>query len=170
MIWIFLLLALLLSSVAIASLSLIVWVPTRKKDLPRILALADLKPGERFIDLGCGTGTVSHFVASKSSSAVTGIELALPFFLWCKARNCFSRRDNLSYVWGSLFKLDLREFDVVYVFGIPDKLKDKLKPKLEQELRPGSRVISYAFAIEGWIPAQISKPTPDSVSIYSYLR
>jgi SAM-dependent methyltransferase len=168
--WIILLLFISLISVAVASFSLIVWVPTRKRDLPRLLALASLQQDESFIDLGCGTGTVSHFIASKTKAAVTGIELALPFYFWCKLRQAASRLKNLHYLWGSLFALDLGTFDVIYVFGIPDKLKDKLKPKLERELKPGARVISYAFAIEGWTPSRISKPDPGNVSIYVYVR
>lgn len=170
MAWIIFLLLLCLSSVAAASLSLIVWVPTRKNDLPRILDLANLRPGERFIDLGCGTGTVARFIAAKSAAAATGIELALPFYFWCRASQLFDKNRNLRYVWGSLFRMNLKKFDVVYVFGIPDKLQSKLKPKLEQELKIGTRVISYAFAIKGWTPARISKPDPASASIYLYIR
>jgi precorrin-6B methylase 2 len=167
---IFIFLAAVLLSVAAASFSLIVWVPTRKKDLSRILALARLQPGENFIDLGCGTGTVSHFLAAETQADIYGIELALPFYFWCRLRQAFSARHSLKYLWGSLFSLDLEKFEVIYVFGIPDRLKDKLRPKLERELKPGARVISYVFAIDGWIPSRIDRPDPQSVPIYLYTR
>ena len=49
-----------------------------------------------------------------------------------------------------------------------EQLKAKLKYKLEKELKPGTRVISYAFPIEGWQPKLISKPKPTEVTIYLY--
>ncbi|NTW22564.1 hypothetical protein HGA34_03425 [Candidatus Falkowbacteria bacterium] len=171
MIWfIFFLIFIPLLSVAAASLSLIVWVPTRKHDLPRILELAELKPGDRFIDLGCGTGTVPRYAAANCQADIYGIELALPFYFWCLTTQFFGGRRNINYLWGDLFKHSLAGYDVVYVFGIPDKLKSKLRPKLERELKAGARVISYAFAIEGWTPDKISRPEPQKASIYLYKR
>ncbi|NTU98851.1 class I SAM-dependent methyltransferase [Candidatus Falkowbacteria bacterium] len=167
---IFVIILIALLTTAIASLSLIVWVPTRKKDLDRIAAMASLKNGENFIDLGCGTGTVCCHVAKNSEANIFGIELALPFYAIAKIRQLFLNKRSLKIIWGNLFNISLGNFDVIYVFGIPDKLKDKAKPKLERELKPGARVISYVFAIEGWTPARVDKPTPDSASIYLYQR
>ncbi len=171
MIWlIYILIFIPLLSMAIASMSLIVWVPTRKEDLSRVFELANLKPDEKFIDLGCGTGTVPRFIAERSDAIIHGIELAIPLYLWSWLRGLFGKRRNLSYFWGSLFTISLAEYDVIYVFGIPDKLKTRLRPKLERELKPGARVISYAFAINGWDPSEISKPSARKTSIYLYQR
>ena len=48
-----------------------------------------------------------------------------------------------------LWKVDLRNVDVVAVYGLQPIMKD-LGIKLKNELRPGSVVISNVFTIPGW--------------------
>jgi len=158
-----------LAGLAMGGLSLIIWLPTRTKDLARIMRLADLGSADIFYDLGCGDGRVAFYIAGKTGAQVTGLELAWPLYLFCLIRRSFSRRKNPVFRCSDLFKVDLSRADVVYVFGIPDKLASKLKPKLEQGLKPGSKVISYAFAIAGWTPAKIDRPTEQDIPIFLYV-
>lgn len=161
---------LLLISCALGAYSLIAWLPTKKADLARISRLARLRPGETFFDLGAGDGRVAHYLARANPlSRAVGFEIALPFFLIARLRQFFYRGDNLNIRFKNLFSQNLAEAGVVYVFGIPDKLKNKLKPKLERELTPGARVISYVFAIDGWQPAAIDRAGADSPRIYLYV-
>jgi hypothetical protein len=50
---------------------------------------------------------------------------------------------------------------------MPDKLK-KLKDKFQKELKPGARIVSYIFPIEGIKPNIISKPKEKELPIYLY--
>lgn len=163
----FLLLSALIS-LALAAVSLIIWLPTKRRDLDRILRLADLKEGEKFYDLGCGDGKVIFFISQNSPAEVIGLEVAWPLFLVCKIKKLFYRvKPIIKY--RDLYKEDLTDAKVVYIFGIPDKLKNKLKPKLEKELKPGSRVISYVFPIGGWRHKLIDQPRDRDVPIYFYV-
>jgi SAM-dependent methyltransferase len=166
----FALLILCLLSTAYAGWSLIIWVPTRFADLPRILSLANLQKNDIVYDLGCGNGRVALYLAKHSAAEIIGLEIALPFYLLSKARQLMSGQKNLSVRCRNLFKTDLSDASVIYVFGIPEKLADKLRPKLERELEPGSKVISYAFAITGWLPSAVDQPTPRSAQIFIYQR
>ena len=161
-------LLLIIFSLAWAGLSLAPWVPTWRKDLPRILKLANLQPGQTFYDLGCGDGKVVFYVSQNSSGQVIGLEAAWPFYLWCKLKQLIFHHNNLSIRLKNLYKADLKDADVVYVFGTPKKINSKLEPKLKKELKPGSLVISYAFPISNWTAKMVNKPKPDDIDIYLY--
>lgn len=168
---IFLLLVLLaVASMAIAGMSFAPWVPSRHKDMGRIFKLAALRAGEVFYDLGCGNGRIIFYAARNSPAQAIGLELSLPLFLICKIRRLLNGRKNTHFKLKNLFKEDLSRADVVYFFGMPKAIKSKLKDKLERELKKGARVISYAFAVPGWTPAIIDKPSKNDVAIYYYLR
>jgi len=160
-----------LLTVALASLSLAPWVPTRKKDLPRILKLADLQADEIFYDLGCGDGKVVAYLAKNTKAKTIGIELAFPFYLVCKMRQLFYRNKNLKIKFKNLLKKNLSNANVVYLFArSPETLNKGFKQKLEHELKPGARVISYAFPFPGWIPTIVSKPNKNDITIYLYKK
>ncbi len=159
---------LLAGSFMIAAWSMAPWVPAWKKDLPRIFSLAQLQPGETFYDLGCGNGKVVLCAGEMYQAKATGIELALPLYLVCKVRQVMYRNPNIAFRFGNLFSQDISDADVVYVFGMPDKLSARLRKKLEAELKPGTRVVSYVFPIGDLAPIHIDKPNPDDVSIYLY--
>lgn len=52
-----------LVSFAIAGKSMAPWVPTRSKDIQRLLELLHMSPGEKFLEIGSGDGRVSLAVA-----------------------------------------------------------------------------------------------------------
>jgi len=157
-------------SLAFAGWSFAPWVPAFKKDLPRIAKLAKLKPGQKFYELGSGTGSVSFYINKTTGTDVVGLEISLPMYLISKVKQLFYKNPKLKIRFKNLYKQDLSDADVVYFFGIPRTLKDKLRLKLENDLKPGAKVISYAFLIEDWQPEIIDKPGAKDVSIYLYVR
>lgn len=144
------------------------WVPAFKKDLPRVFEVAQLQPGEVFYDLGCGDGRTVVYAAEKFGVEATGVELIFPLFVVCKLRQFFSHSKKIQFKNKNLFHEDLSRADVVYVFGIPGTLANKVKEKFQKELKPGARVVSYVFKIEGLTPEVVSKPNPKDNSIYLY--
>ena len=69
-----------------------------------------------------------------------------------------------------MFKLNLKNADVVFVFGMPKTLAKKFKEKVERECKPGARIISYVFPVEGWTPVVKDRPTDKDMTIYLYQR
>jgi len=162
-------LIILVFPLAIASLSLAPWVPTRKKDLERIKKISSLKPSEIFFELGSGTGGLSFYLSKNCpNSNIIGIELAFPLYLFCKIKKLFYKNKNLKFKLKNIFKTDLSKADAVYFFCKGGNEINKLKEKFEENLKPGTKIISYAFSIPGWQPERIDKPTKKDVSIYLY--
>ncbi len=145
----------MLISMLYAAFSFAPWAPSRSIHVKRALTLAELKPGEYFYDLGCGDGRTVIYATKLFGAKAKGIELAFPMFLIARFRVWLSKAPNANIVFGDLFREDLSNADVIYVYGMPNALEHKLRTKLESECKPGTRIVSFMFEIRGWKPVTI---------------
>ena len=159
-----------LATIVVAYFSFAPWLPSRQKDLPRIFALAGLRKGELFYDLGCGDGKLVFYANQHYGARTIGLELIFPFYLICKIRQILAGNRQVIFKFKNLFHENLSQADVVYIFGTPRTVNGQLKEKLAKELKVGAKVISYAFAINDWQPLKVDKPTEKDVSIYLYQK
>ncbi|KKP33109.1 MAG: hypothetical protein A2312_03715 [Candidatus Staskawiczbacteria bacterium RIFOXYB2_FULL_32_9] len=174
------------------------WVPTRKNDVERFLKLADIKPGQKFYDLGCGDGRLV-IAAAKMGADATGFELSLAQYLHTKINILLSVIPAPARGWSALggkagiqrkmqrpwipnqvgndiikikfqdfWNVNLSDANIVYLF-LMQGVYPKLKTKFEKELKPGTKVIVYAWPIEGWTPIKIDQSS-NSLPIYLYQR
>lgn len=141
------------------------WVPTWKRDLQRMVELADIQPGDRMYDLGCGDGRLVLAAAAQGARAI-GFEVAVLPYLVAKlrARRFGSGQAMIRY--GDFWWADVSDADLVYFFLTP-KANPRMKAKLEQELKPGAKVVAYVWPIEGWKPVAESC-VPGQPSLYLY--
>ncbi len=157
----------LLFSLAYASASGAPWVPTFRGDIDRLKKLLALQDGEKFVELGCGDGRVSMFLATLVASGsdgtkvprncnLVGVELSLLQYLIANIRRVMLRTWNVRFVLANAFQYNLRDADAVYMFLMPETY-EKIRPKLEAELRPGTRVVTYVWPIEGWEPSVVDE-------------
>lgn len=124
------------------------WVPTRQRDMERLIGILEIKPWDRFFEIGCGDGRVSRFVASAFPKAqITWIELAYPMWWIAKLLTIFSRKKNCNIVFWNAFKQDFSQYDCIYVYGMPDKIQKKIIPKFLSEAKVGAKLYSYIFSI-----------------------
>jgi SAM-dependent methyltransferase len=102
----------------------------------------------RFADLGCGDGRLLQRLARRLPKLrAFGIEYApLPWLLARWRSRGLAPRCRIA--WGSLWRLDLGEFDVVYAYLSPVPMAD-LWEKACREMAPGSLFISNSFAVPG---------------------
>lgn len=142
------------------------WLPTKKKDLKRLMKEMDLQPGQRFYELGAGTGTVIVEVA-KSGAHVIGFEIIplLYFIAWIRLRKY---KSTAQMRLKSFLSADLSDADAIYLFGTPEGLKDRLETKLWSECKKGTRIYSYVFQFTVHQPIEISKPSKKDLSLYIY--
>lgn len=144
------------------------FVPTRQRDVERMLRLAEVKPGELVYDLGAGDGRFLLAAARRGARAV-GFEISiLPFLIAC-LRLALGRATAARIELKDFFRQDLSAADVIVCFLTPAAMA-KLGPKFSRELKPGARIVSYAFSLPGWTPAVKDKPTPQTMSVYLYRR
>lgn len=151
----------ILATFAYASVSGAPWVPTWRRDVERFLKLAQLKPGERFYDLGCGDGRLVAAAARAGATAI-GFECSLLPYILARIR-CSSARVHYRDFWN----VDLSDADVVYCFLMP-KVYPKLKEKLERECKPGTRIILYVWPMAGWAVDAVDV-TPRQPKLYRHI-
>lgn len=129
--------------------SLAPWVPVSRKELPRVERLASLKPGDTFVEIGCGDGRVLRYIAKRHPGVqLVGIEISIIFYLLAKLNVFLLFRKYVSVRYGDALKYDLGQADVVYTYSLRDTLNKKLMPKIKSELQSGARLISYMFKID----------------------
>jgi SAM-dependent methyltransferase len=164
------------------------WVPTRKKDVERFLKLAEIKPGQKFYDLGCGDGRLV-ITATKAGANAIGFELSLAQYLHAKINVLLSvipakagiqsntqnpglpnqvGNDKIKIQFQDFWNINLSDADIVYLF-LMQSIYPKLKAKFEKELKPNAKIIVYAWPIQGWTPIKIDQ-SPNSLPIYLYQR
>ena len=56
---------------------------------------------------------------------------------------------NIEFRNESLWKTDLSEFDLIFIYFIPHRMK-KLEKKIRREMKPGIRIISNGFIFPDW--------------------
>jgi 2-polyprenyl-3-methyl-5-hydroxy-6-metoxy-1,4-benzoquinol methylase len=127
------------------------FVRSKKDRIRAMLELAQIKPGEKVVDLGSGDG-IMVFESARLGAKATGIEVN-PFLVWYSR---FRTKQNhlagkASFIRKNFRDVHLEEFDVIFLYLLPSTV-ESLKEKLAKELRPGTRVVSNAFPIVGWKP------------------
>ncbi len=125
------------------------------KALESLLPPAGAGSAPRFIDLGCGIGgVVTHLAAARPDGRFHGIELAPLPALLSRLRIVLGRHANATASWGSFWKTDLEDYDVVFAFLSPVPMP-ALWDKARAEMRAGSLFVSSTFAVPGQAPERV---------------
>lgn len=118
--------------------------------------LVHLQPGETVYDLGAGDGRVVVAAAKAFQARGVGVEIEPAHCLvgWARVLlNGVVRRASIRQK--NLFDVKLEDADVVFLYLSP-RVLDRLAPQLILRLRPGVRVVSVHFPIEGWRPIDVN--------------
>ncbi len=126
----------------------VIWVPTPEAVAQRMLDMAEVKRGDRVVDLGSGDGQIA-IAAAKRGARARGIEFN-PDMVALSRRMAQAARVDVDFQQGDIFVSDFRDADVVTLFLLPH-LNEKLRPIL-LDMRPGTRVTSHQFLMGDWEP------------------
>ncbi len=142
-----------LGTFSYASVSAAPWVPIRSRDVRRALDLAQIQPGERLYDLGCGDGRIVFGAGARGAKGV-GFEISLLPYSIGKIRQLISGSKRGRILYRDLWRVSLADADIVYVFLMP-KMYPRLQEKFLRELSPQTRIIAHAWPFPGWVPEKI---------------
>jgi precorrin-6B methylase 2 len=126
------------------------FVTTPEEVVTRMLRFAGTGPADVVIDLGSGDGRIPIAAAREFGARAIGIELDAALLETSREE---ARRagveERVTFVQGDVLLADFSAASVVTVYLLP-ALINRLQPRLLDELAPGTRIVSHAFAMTGW--------------------
>jgi hypothetical protein len=131
----------------------VIWVPTPKSLVEKMLKMADVKPTDVVFDLGSGDGITVITAAKQFGVRATGIEYN-PDMVELSKRNAQKEgvADKVQFIRGDIFATDFSHATVLTMYLLP-YLNLKLRPTI-LNMKPGTRVVSHAFTMDDWAPDQ----------------
>ena len=123
-------------------------VPLYNSNQAAWAALLELLPAGpvRFVDLGAGLGGPLAFLARERPDCFFhGVEASPLTWLGAWLRT-LPARGNCRVRWGSLWREELCDYDVVYAFLSPAPMPE-LWAKAVREMKPGSLLVSNTFTV-----------------------
>lgn len=134
------------------------YVPTPMKVVRKMVKFADLQGDEVVYDLGAGDGRLL-LTAKKEFPGITakGFELCPPVYFLARLKILCSGTP-VSFRMKNLFTQDVSDADCIFLYLMPGAMK-RLQKKFEEELKPGTKVISHAFQFPGRKPIK-KMPVP----------
>ena len=124
------------------------FVRTNKQARDRMFEAAQIKKGERVVDLGSGDGTLV-IAAAAYGGKIIGYEINR-LLVWQSRRRIRKLGLTNAVIYRqSFWKADVSDTDVVLLFGITH-IMSRLEKKLLHELPSGARVVSHVFTFPHW--------------------
>ena len=124
------------------------FVPTNKNNVKIMMELANPQKEETLMDLGSGDGRIVY-LAAKTGCNCIGIEINPLLYWWSKTKTKLKCLNNVKIIRQDLWKTDLSDINILTLFFIAPKM-DRLHKKIINEMKPGSRVVSYGFKFPNW--------------------
>lgn len=141
------------------------WEPTSKRVVKKMLEMAESNSEDVVYDLGSGDGRIVMEAAKRYGSMAVGVEADPIRVLWSRIMvRIFRLQNKVKITWKNIFNQDISDATVVTLF-LWKNINQKLKPKLLDELKPGTRIVSYIWTFEGWEPIK----TDNYEKIYLYI-
>lgn len=123
---------------------------------------ANLKKGEKFMDLGCGDGRVVILAAQKGAKAY-GVEINPFLYLLSKfniQRNGLVK--DVQVFLSNLYSVDFSKYDVIFVAGFMDMMA-RIEEVFAKKVKKSTRVICYPF------PLPNKKAVKIKTGVYKYI-
>lgn len=137
-------------------------ISTGKNVTQTALDLAQIKPGEQVVDLGCGWSPFLFAAYSREPGAhYTGYDVLWPVL----AYNRWRAKGRIKFEQSDFFKVDLSQTDVVYCY-LWDTVMQRLYEEKWPTLKPGTRLVSYDFPIKNLESQQVVAVGKGKVYLY----
>lgn len=131
----------------------VIYVPTPQPVVDAMLKVAKVGPNDVLYDLGSGDGRIPVTAAQRFGIRAVGIDIDPKRIAEANANaQQAGVTDKVKFIQGDLFQQDLSEATVISLYLL-STLNMKLRPTL-LNLKPGTRIVSHAFAMGDWVPDQ----------------
>jgi ribosomal protein L11 methylase PrmA len=124
------------------------FVVTEDKRIKAMLALAGDVKGKKMVDLGAGDGRIVIAFAQAGADAL-GYDINPWLVLRANRKIRALKLSNAHMYWRSFWRIDLGEFDVITLYGIP-YIMQRLEEKLQRERKPSTVILSNSFRFPTW--------------------
>jgi trans-aconitate methyltransferase len=128
------------------------YVPTPQDVVDKMLELAQIKPTDFLIDLGCGDGRIPITAAKKFGIKAYGVDIDPKRI---EEANANAKEagvaDKVAFEVKNLFDTKIADASVLTLYLLP-RINMELRPRILSELKPGTRVVSHAFDMGDWAP------------------
>jgi len=126
------------------------YIPSPDGVVAEMLELADVGPDDYVIDLGSGDGRIVLTAAKVFGASGLGVEIRPDLVeLSNDAAREQGLADRVEFLAQDLFVTDISPASVLTMYLLPEVV-NRLKGKLLAELKPGTRVLSHDYPVEGW--------------------
>ena len=123
------------------------WVPTDKKISRAMCDLAELKKGDKVIDLGCGDASILIVAAKEYGAKCIGVELNPLIAAYAKLRcRLAGVSKQVEIVRHNMYTYDLPDVDVVFLYLL-EKATQKIEDRLMKRYKH-MRVVSHGFRMK----------------------
>jgi SAM-dependent methyltransferase len=139
------------------------YLPTLTPQVHTALELANLKPGETLLELGCGDGKILIAAAQVGLHAV-GYELnpIMALIAWLRTRRF---RREVRVVWGNFWTEEWPPADAIFTFLL-DRYMVKLDERISSSATRAVKLVSFAFKV----PNKEAVAEKAGVFLYEYER
>ena len=146
----------------------VVFVPTPAESVSAMLKLAKVGKGDVVYDLGSGDGRIPIMAVQKYNAArAVGIDINPERIKEAEANlKAAGVGDRVRFLNEDLFEAKIGDATVVTLYLLPS-LNLKLIPKFLAELKPGTRIVSYAFDMGSWKPDQTFKGNGSPIYLWT---
>ncbi|XP_018019214.1 ATP synthase subunit C lysine N-methyltransferase [Hyalella azteca] len=143
------------------------YVPASAAQVENVIAALRLTSARSVVDLGSGDGRLVLAACKELGVRGTGVELNPWLVLYSRYR---AWRDGVShcasFTTTDLWKLDLRPYDCVLIFGV-QQMMSQLEHKLDAELGRDSAVVACRFPLPQRKPYRTIGSGIDTVWLYT---
>jgi SAM-dependent methyltransferase len=115
-----------------------------------MLGLAQIRPGERVVDLGSGDGRILIAAARSNGARGLGVDIDPARIAESNANARAAGVTGLvEFRRQDLFQTPLADADVVTLY-LTQEVNLRLRPRILAEMRPGTRVVSHDYHMGDW--------------------
>ncbi len=133
------------------------FVPTPYSVVDRMLEMARVTSDDLIYDLGSGDGRIVVRAAKRYGARGVGIEIDPGLVEKARSYAFREKVDHLvEFRVQDALTVDVSPATVVTLYMLPE-FNAKLRPIFDKQLKPGTRVVSHDYEIEGWAPDKMEK-------------